>query len=66
MQASDAVAAASNLGRREVYVLTDLASSAWELGSTRTTEEIEKLRKDKKLVKTYILRLTPKDVRTSP
>ena len=33
VQASKAVAA-SNLGRREVYVLTDLASSAWELGSS--------------------------------
>src|SRR5947209_3675201 len=38
VQASNAVAA-SNLARREVYVLTDLASSAWELNSSRTTEE---------------------------
>ena len=59
VQASNAVGA-SNLARREVYVLTDLASSAWELGSGRTTEDLEKLRKEKKLVKTYILRLTPK------
>ena len=62
IQASEAVAA-SNLPRREVYVLTDLASSAWELGSTRTTEQLEKLRKEKKLPKTYILKLTPKEVR---
>jgi hypothetical protein len=54
--------AASNLGRREVYVLTDLASSAWELGSTRTTEELDKLRKEKKLPKIYILKLTPEKV----
>ena len=55
--------AASNLPRREVYVLTDLASSAWELGSTRTIEELEKLRKGKKLARTYILKLTPKEVK---
>jgi hypothetical protein len=62
VQASNAVAA-SNLARREIYVLTDLASSAWELGSSGTTEELEKARKEKKGVKTYILRLTPKEVR---
>lgn len=61
VQASDAVAA-SNLARREVYVLTDLASSAWELGSARTTEALEKNRKAKKLARTYILRLTPKAI----
>lgn len=62
LEASAAVGA-SNLGRREIYVLTDLASSAWELGSTRTTEELEKLRKQKKLAKTYVLKLTPKEVK---
>ena len=56
------VVAASNLQRREVYVLTDLASSAWELGSTRTIEELAKVFKGKAMVKTYILRLTPKKV----
>jgi len=61
VQASQVVAA-SNLPRREVYVLTDLASSAWELGSDRTIGDLEKIRKDKKVVKTYILRLTPKAV----
>ena len=61
VQASNAVGA-SNLARREVYVLTDLASSAWELGSSRTTEDLEKLRKEKKVIKTYILKLTPKKV----
>ena len=62
VQASEAVAA-SNLARREVYVLTDLASSAWEPGSTRTAEQLDKLRKEKKLARTYILRLTPKEAR---
>jgi hypothetical protein len=62
IQASQAVGA-SNLPRREVYVLTDLASSAWELGSTRTTDGLDKLRKEKKLARTYILRLTPKKVK---
>jgi Aerotolerance regulator N-terminal len=62
VQASNLVAA-SNLARREVYVLTDLASSAWELGSTRTTEDLEKIRKEKKGVKTYVLRLTPKEIK---
>ncbi|WP_435005738.1 BatA domain-containing protein [Tundrisphaera lichenicola] len=61
VQAAGSVAA-SNLARREVYVLTDLASSAWDLGATRTTEELEKFRKDKKKVNTYILKLTPKEV----
>jgi Aerotolerance regulator N-terminal len=54
--------AASNLARREVYVLTDLASSAWDLASSQTTTDLEKVRKEKKGVKTYILRLTPKVV----
>ncbi len=63
VQASQSVAE-SKLLRREVYVLTDLAGSAWELGSTRTTEDLEKLRKDKNhKVSTYILKLTPSDVR---
>jgi hypothetical protein len=62
VQASRAVAD-SNLSRREVYVLTDLASSAWELGSTRAAEDLEKIRKEKKVVRTYILQLAPKEVR---
>jgi hypothetical protein len=60
VQASQAVAA-SNLPRREVYVLTDLAGSAWELGSTSTIEKLEKVKQEKKGVRTYILKLTPKD-----
>jgi len=61
VQASQVVAA-SNLARREVYVLTDLASSAWELGSTRTIGDLEKVRGAKKAVKTYVLKLTPKKI----
>ena len=61
VQASQVVAA-SNLARREVYVLTDLATSAWELGSARTIEDLEKVRGARKGVKTYVLRLTPKEV----
>ena len=62
VQASKAVGD-SNLARREVYVLTDLAGSAWELGSTRTADDLEKIRKEKKVVKTYVLQLAPKEVR---
>ncbi len=62
VQANQLVAA-SNLPRREVYVLTDLASSAWELGATRTIEDLEKVRKGKNVVQTYVLRLTPKEVK---
>ena len=61
VQASRAVAD-SNLARREVYVLTDLASSAWEPGSTRTAEDLEKIREEKKAVRTYVLQLAPKKV----
>ena len=61
VQANQLVAA-SALPRREVYVLTDLAGSAWDLGSTRTSEDLEKVRKGKNAVKTYVLRLTPKEV----
>lgn len=53
----------SKLARREVYVLTDLTASSWELTSSRTTEAIEKVAATKAGVKTYILRLTPKEVR---
>ncbi len=62
VQANQLVAA-SNLPRREVYVLTDLASSAWELGSTRTIKDLEDVRKGKNVVRTYVLQLAPKEVR---
>ncbi|WP_435018884.1 BatA domain-containing protein [Tundrisphaera sp. TA3] len=60
---ANAAVAASNLSRREVYVLTDLARSAWDLSSTRTAEELARPRKSKILVSTYVLQLSPKDVR---
>ena len=53
----------SKLARREVYVLTDLTASSWELTSARTTEAIEKVAATKAGVKTYVLRLTPREVR---
>ncbi len=56
------VVAASKLARREVYILTDLTASSWELTSSKTTEELEKIRATKTIVKTYVLRLTPKAV----
>jgi len=62
VQANQTVAA-SKLARREVYVLTDLTASSWELTSTRTTEVLNKIRDSKTVVKTYILRLTPKEVK---
>ena len=55
--------AASKLPRREVYILTDQAATAWELGSTRTAETVEKFRKAKLNIKTYVLRLAPKEPR---
>jgi hypothetical protein len=61
VRAAEAVAA-SNLPRREIYVLTDMASSAWDLAGSKTSEELEKLRKDKSVYKTYVLRLTPKAI----
>ena len=44
----------------EVYVLTDLAASAWDTG--RTVEGLDRRAKTKTGIKTYVLRLTPKDV----
>ena len=54
----------STLPRRDVYVLTDLARSAWDLSSSSVVESINKANafKDKK-VNCYVLRLTPKDVK---
>lgn len=47
--------------RHEVYVLTDLARSAWDVD--RPAEGLDKAEKVKSGVKTYILRLTPENVR---
>src|SRR4051794_24306592 len=46
--------------RHEVYVLTDLARSAWDTG--RPVEGLERLQKVKLGVVTYVLRLTPREV----
>lgn len=47
--------------RHEVYVLTDLARTAWD--ADRPVENLDRLAKVKTGVKTYVLRLTPKEVR---
>ncbi len=47
--------------RHEVYVLTDLARSAWD--NDRPAEGLEKAEKIKAGVKTYVLNLTPSEVR---
>jgi hypothetical protein len=61
-QAYNAVAA-SDLPRHEVYVLTDLARSAWDLGPGKTAEGLDAAKKVKEGVATYILRLSPRDLR---
>jgi hypothetical protein len=47
--------------RHEVYVLTDLARSSWDVD--RPVEGLAKIKKVKTGVVTYVLRLSPKDVR---
>jgi hypothetical protein len=47
--------------RKEVYVLTDLARSAWDMG--QKIDALEQARKTKEGVSTYILRLAPKQLR---
>ncbi len=49
----------SDKPRHEVYIFTDLARSAWDL--SHPVEGLEKAAKDKIGMKTYVLRLTPKD-----
>lgn len=46
--------------RHEVFVLTDLARSAWDL--TRPADGLEDVKKDKTGVSTFVLRLSPKSV----
>ncbi|MBX6316587.1 MAG: BatA domain-containing protein, partial [Isosphaeraceae bacterium] len=50
-----------DLPRHEVYVLTDLARSAWTLD--QPVEGLEALKNVKGGIATYILRLSPKDLR---
>ncbi len=54
-----AAVTASDKPRHEVYVLTDLARSAWDM--ERPSDGLEKASKDKNL-HTFVLRLTPGDV----
>ena len=58
-----AAVGASKLPRREVYVLSDLAQSGWDLASTKVVEELNKLEATKIKINTFLLRLTPKDVK---
>lgn len=58
-QAYKAVAAAEK-PRREVYILSDLARSAWEPG--RPIENLKRAREVKPEVATYVMRLGAKDV----
>jgi len=53
----------SGLARREVYVLTDLARSSWDLGSGSIADAIRKANTPKPTIATYVLRLTPKEVK---
>ena len=55
------VVAASERPRREVYVLTDLARSAWEPG--RGIENLKLAREARPEIDSYLMRLTPKDPR---
>jgi hypothetical protein len=58
-----AVVGASELARKEVYVLTDLARSAWDTSSTALADTVRKANTPKPKIQTYVLRLTPKDVK---
>ncbi|MEO6811327.1 MAG: BatA domain-containing protein, partial [Isosphaeraceae bacterium] len=52
-----------DLPRHEVFVFTDLARSAWELGPGKTAEGLEFRKKVKEGISTYVIRLSPKDLR---
>ncbi len=58
-----AAVAASNLPRREVYILTDLARSAWDMGTTTIVDALARWSNPKQKISTYVLRLTPKDIK---
>lgn len=55
------VVVAAEKDRREVYVLTDLARSAWDVA--RPVEGVDQAKAAKPEVATYLLRLTPKEAR---
>src|SRR5262245_2231404 len=56
-----AAVTASDKPRHEVYVMTDLARSAWDMD--RPAEGLDKVAKDKTGVQTIVRRLTPSHVR---
>ena len=59
-----AAVAQSTLPRRDVYVLTDLARSAWDTSSSAVAEATNRANSVKeKKVNCYVLRLTPKEAK---
>ncbi len=52
----------SQLQRKEIYVLTDLARSAWDFGSTAIADAAKRSSAQKASVNAFVLRLTPKEV----
>lgn len=52
----------SELPRKEIYILTDLAKSAWDFGSTAVADAAKRANPTKTAVNAYVLRLTPKEV----
>jgi hypothetical protein len=53
----------SELPRKEIYILTDLAKSAWDFGSTAVADAAKRANPTKTSVNAYVLRLTPKEVK---
>lgn len=57
-----AAVGASPLQRKEVYVLTDLARSAWDFGSSAVADAAKRAVAIKAPVNAFVLRLTPKEI----
>ncbi|HMB07657.1 MAG TPA: BatA domain-containing protein [Isosphaeraceae bacterium] len=55
-----AAVAACDMPRHEVYILTDLARSAWD--TSRTVEGLDAIKELKAKVVTYVLRLAPEEL----
>lgn len=53
----------SKLQRREIYVLTDLARSAWDFGSSAIADAAKRAAAMKTPVNAFVLRLTPKEIK---
>lgn len=58
-----AAIAESDLPRHEVFVLTDLARSAWDLG--RQPTEKDRQRQEEKDIATFVFQLNPEEVRNT-